>query len=434
MPRRRRPWLSRGIIAWLLALTVVGAVAGVYTFAKITYRVAVGPEGGEGHRIFAAINPVFAAESSFIRLASVPTRDPEATARALEAGEVDMAIIRPDLAVPSNGRTIAMLRREPVLLIAPANGKIEKVADLKGKAIGLVKGSALNGAILDRILSYYEVSEQSVRRVELSANEVAAAVRQKRVAAFFVIGPVGPGVVTDVVATISRAGNGAPEFLAVEEAEAIAKRNPTLEKLEVARGALQGSPAVPDESITTLAVTRRLVVRSSMFDWSAGEIARLMFINKPKITADLPFAYQMEAPDTDKDAILPVHSGVAAYVNGEQKSLYDAFESLFWMGWMLCTLIGVSYAALRGRLNRSRHDATSDATDRALDMLSQTRDADAKRLDSLEREADRLMHWSLQRRANDAIDDERFQFLTLALGQVHQAIERRRQRVLAPSE
>jgi len=67
-------------------------------------------------------------------------------------------------------------------------------------------------------------------------------------------------------------------------------------------------------------------------------------------------------------------------------------------------------------------------------MLSQTRDADAKRLDSLEREADRLMHWSLQRRANDAIDDERFQFLTLALGQVHQAIERRRQRVLAPSE
>src|SRR5215813_159254 len=434
MPRRRRPWLSRGIIAWLLALTAVGAVAGVYTFAKITYRVAVGPEGGEGQRIFAAINPVFAAESSFIHVASVATRDPEATARALEAGEVDMAIIRPDLAVPSNGRTIAILRREPVLLIAPANGRIEKVADLKGKAIGLVKGSALNGAILDRILNYYEVPEQSVRRVELSANEVAAAVRQRRVAAFFVIGPVGPGVVTDVVATISRAGNGAPDFLAVEEAEAIAKRNPTLEKLEVARGALQGSPAVPDESITTLAVTRRLVVRSSMFDWPAGEIARLMFTNKSKITAALPFAYQMEAPDTDKDAILPVHSGVAAYVNGEQKSLYDAFESLFWMGWMLCTLIGVSYAALRSRLNRSRHDATSDATDRVLDMLSQTRDADAKRLDSLEREAGRLMHWSLQRLANDAIDEERFQFLTLALGQVHQAIERRRQRVLAPSE
>jgi len=52
-------------------------------------------------------------------------------------------------------------------------------------------------------------------------------------------------------------------------------------------------------------------------------------------------------------------------------------------------------------------------------MLSQTRAAAAKRLDVLEREADRLMHWSLARRADDAIDAERFQFLTLALGQVH---------------
>jgi hypothetical protein len=142
----------------------------------------------------------------------------------------------------------------------------------------------------------------------------------------------------------------------------------------------------------------------------------------------------MEAPDTDKDAILAVHPGVAAYVNGEQKSLYDTFESLFWMGWMLCTLLGVSYAALRSRLNRSRNDATSDATDRVLEMLSQTRDADAKRLDVLEREADRLMHWSLQRRANDAIDEERFQFLTLALGQVHEVIARRRQRAPAAPE
>jgi TRAP transporter TAXI family solute receptor len=438
MARRRRPRLSWGIIAWLLGLTVIGAAAGLYNFAKLTYRVAVGPEGGESQRIFAAINPVFAMESSFIHLVSVPTRDPQATAKALEAGEVDLAIIRPDLAVPSNGRTIAILRREPVLLIVPASGKIEKVADLKGKAIGLVKGSALNGAILDRILNYYEVPEQSVQRVELSANEVAGAVKQKRVAAFFVVGPVGQGVVTDVVATITKAGNGAPDFLAVEEAEAIAKRNPALEKLEIARGALQGSPAVPDESITTLAVTRRLVARASMFDWPAGEIARLLFSNKSKITAELPFAYQMEAPDTDKDAILPAHSGVAAYVNGEQKSLYDTFESLFWMGWMLCTLVGVSYAALRSRLNRSKHDATADATDRVLEMLSETRGADAKRLDTLGREADRLMQWSLQGRANDAIDEERFQFLTLALGQVHQAIERQRQRsrerVLEPSE
>jgi len=430
--------LGWGIIAWLLALTIIGAAAGLYNFAKITYRVAIGRDGGEGQRLFAAMHPIFAMESSFIHLVSVATSGPGETAKALEAGDVDLAILRPDLAVPANGRTIAILRREPVLLIVPANGKIEKVADLKGKSIGLVKGSALNGAILDTILNYYEVPEGSVQRVELSANDVAVAVRQKRVAAFFVIGPIGPGLVIDVIAAITRAGNGAPDFLAVKEAEAIAKRTPTLEKLEIARGALQGSPAVPDESITTIAVSRRLVARSSMFDWPAGEIARLLFTNKSKITAELPFAHQLEAPDTDKDAVLPAHSGVAAYVNGEQKSFYDTFESLFWMGWMLCTLVGVSYAAIRSRINRNRHDATTEATDRVLNMLSQTRGADADRLEAIEHEAEEILQWSLQQRADDAMDGERFQFLALALDRVHQAIERQRlrsrERVLAPSE
>jgi TRAP-type uncharacterized transport system substrate-binding protein len=438
MARRRRMGVSWGVIAWFLALAIIGIAAGLYNFARITYRVAIGPEGSEGQRLFAALNSVFTAESSFIRLVGVPTPDPQATAKALETGDVDLAIVRPDLSIPTNGRTIAILRREPVLLIVPANGKVEKVADLKDKAIGIVHGSALNRAILDRILNYYEVAPNSVHRVELSVNDVPAAVRQERVAAFFVVGPVGHGVVADAVAAITRSGNGAPDFLAVKEAEAIAKRYPTLEKLEIARGALQGSPAVPDESIDTVAVSRRLVARSSMFDWPAGEIARLLFTNKTKITAELPFAYQLEAPDTDKDVVLPSHPGVAAYVNGEQKSLYDTFESLFWMGWMLCTLAGVSYAAIRSRINRSKHDATREATERVLEMLSQARDADPDRLESIGQEADRILHWSLRLRAEDAMDDERFRFLAFALDRVHQAIERQRRRArehaLEPSE
>jgi hypothetical protein len=144
------------------------------------------------------------------------------------------------------------------------------------------------------------------------------------------------------------------------------------------------------------------------------------------MTAELPYAYQLEAPDTDKDVVLPVHPAAAAYVNGEQKSLYDTFESIFWMGWMLCTLVGVSYAAIRSRINRTRHDATADATDRVLEMLSEARGADTGRLDVIEREAERLLQWSLKARANDTMDQERFQFLTFVLDRLHQAIERRR--------
>jgi TRAP-type uncharacterized transport system substrate-binding protein len=418
--------LGWGVIASLLVLVLVGAVAATYTFARLNYRVATGPEGGEGQRLFTAIAPIFAAESSLIHLTGVPTDDPRATAQALESGAVDLAIIRPDLAIPTNGRTIAVLRREPVLLIVPANGKIEKVAELKGKAVGLVHGSAINDTILTRILSYYEIPDDSVQRIVLTPGEVTAAVKQRRVAAFFVVGPVGRGLIGDVVAAITQAGNGAPDFLGVEEAEAIARRSLTLEKLEIARGSLQGNPAVPDESITTLAISRRLVARQSMYDYPAGEIARLLLTNKAKISGELPFAYQIEAPDTDKDVVLPTHSGAAAYVNGEQKSFYDTFESLFWMGWMLCTLVGVSYAAVRSRINRLRRDAITETTERVLRMLSEARHADAEDLDALEQEVDEILEEALTKRAGDLIDEERFQFLALARGHVRQAIDRRR--------
>jgi hypothetical protein len=59
--RRRRLRLSWGVIVWLVALVIIGAAAGLYNFARITYRVAVGPEGSEGQRLFAAFNPIFTA-------------------------------------------------------------------------------------------------------------------------------------------------------------------------------------------------------------------------------------------------------------------------------------------------------------------------------------------------------------------------------------
>jgi hypothetical protein len=42
-------------------------------------------------------------------------------------------------------------------------------------------------------------------------------------------------------------------------------------------------------------------------------------------------------------------------------------------------------------------------------------------------EADEILNEALARRADDAIDEERFQFLALALGHVRQAIDRRRE-------
>ena len=55
------------------------------------------------------------------------------------------------------------------------------------------------------------------------------------------------------------------------------------------------------------------------------------------------------------------------------------------MVWMLCTLAGVSYAAVRSRINRLRRDAITETTERVLLMLSEARHADVEDLEALER-------------------------------------------------
>src|SRR4029450_3462264 len=81
---------------------------------------------------------------------------------------------------------------------------------------------------------------------------------------------------------------------------------------EIAPGALGATPPRPAESVTTLAVTLRLVARSSLPNYAAGEFARLLFRTKAKLVATLPQVGQIEAPDTDKGAALPAHPGAAS--------------------------------------------------------------------------------------------------------------------------
>jgi hypothetical protein len=120
----------------------------------------------------------------------------------------------------------------------------------------------------------------------------------------------------------------------------MAKRSPVLEEADIAPGAFGATPPRPAESVTTLAVMLRLVVRSPMPNYVAGEIARLLFTTKARIVSTLPQVAQIDAPDTDKGAALPVHPGAAAYFDGEQTSLLECYESYIYLGTFLISLIG----------------------------------------------------------------------------------------------
>ena len=427
MPQTRQRRRLLLIASLCVCIGLGAAVVWFFFFAHLTLRVATGPVGSDGQKFLAAFVRSVADAHPRVRLQVVPLADREASVKALTAGEVNLAVVRSDDLTGTTAQTIAILRRDVVGLVIPSHAPIEKVGNLAGKTIGLLHGPAGDERILDRILEYYQVSTQRVHRLVLAPGEIGPAIRQKRVAAMFVLGPAGPGVLADVVTAMAKVSKGAPDIVEIEAAEAIAQRFPGLEEAEIAPGAFRTTPLRPEDSVITLAVTLRLVARPSMPNYVAGEVARLLFTTKVKLVSTFPQVSQIEAPDTDKGAALPVHPGAAAFFDGEQTSLLDQFVTYAYLVAIIVSVIGAGYAWMRS----TWRDTGGQRQEQILRLLAILRDVptvDLDTLDALDREVEAINTRALEHVTQEAIEAEQFRLFSQVVTQVWQAIDRQRAR------
>ena len=65
--------------------------------------------------------------------------------------------------------------------------------DLINKRVGLFPATGPNAALLDAILSEYEIAPETVQHIMLSADDLPAVVSQNRVDALFSVGPFRGG-------------------------------------------------------------------------------------------------------------------------------------------------------------------------------------------------------------------------------------------------
>ncbi|MGH6845456.1 MAG: TAXI family TRAP transporter solute-binding subunit, partial [Methylocella sp.] len=294
---RTAPLLTAGLLAIAAAL-----VAAVYFWSpQANLRVTTGPPGSTAYRFISAFASVIEANHPRVRIKLVQVADLAASAKAIEDRATDLGIVRSDAVIPTNGETIAILRRDVVAFVVPAKSPIDKVSALAGRTIGIPQGplQTYNEQTLDAILSYYNIPAKAVKRIFLPLAEIRAAVHDKQVAAVLAVGPMGPGEVVDVVGAVKLATKGAPGILSIDEADAINKRYPGLESIDVPAGAFRGRPPTPDDTVTTLAITYRFVAPNTMLDVVAGAIARSIFKTKAQLIAKTPLASQIEAPDPD---------------------------------------------------------------------------------------------------------------------------------------
>jgi TRAP transporter TAXI family solute receptor len=430
-PRPVRRKMALIMLAGVLA--IVGTVAGSYYFAMrpVTLRIAVGPANSDDLKVIQALSQAFSHNQ--VRLRPIPTDGATASAAALAEGKADLAVIRGDLEVPKNAQAVATLRKNVAVLWVPpkAKGKksgpkITKISQLAGHRVGVVGRTQANVNLLKVILQQYGIDPAKVDVVQFSTTEVGEAVKNQKADAFLAAGPVNSKITTEAIAASVRDG-GAPTFLAIDSAEAIATNHPVYEASEIPAGAFGGSPARPDDDVKTISFSHHIVARKGLSEITIAGFTRQLFAIRQTVLAEFPHAAKIETPDTDKDAVIPVHPGAAAYVDGEEKTFLDRYSDYIWWTLMGLSAMGSAGAWFASYLKKDERNNNSTLRERLLDMLALARRSDSVgELDEMQAEADAILRDTLICFEHGAIEEGSLTAFNIALEQFHNAVADRK--------
>jgi hypothetical protein len=230
-----------------------------------------------------------------------------------------------------------------------------------------------------------------------------------------------------VVAEAAKGVKGAIQFIDIEEADAIAKRIPALESTEVDQGAFGGRPPRPAESFNTLGYSVRLVATPFSNNDSISDLVRHLYLIRQNISATIPGAGLMAAPDVEEETSFLIHPGVRAYVNGEQRTWFDKYSDYIYLGLFAGSGLGSVTAGMFGWMRTRRSAPPEVPAGRVETVLNAVREAKtAEELDSAERESEDIFRTVFGLGATGALSADRVASFDMALTELRNRIAARR--------
>ena len=416
------------LVTCAAVLAVVAALLGVVHFGlrPNEFRIAIPAADALDQRVFGSAAEMLRSQRAGVRIEVVSVESAKAALDQLEAGKVKLAVVRSDAAMQGKAQTVLIMRREAAVLVAAKNGKLKKVTDLPNAMIGFTRDATMDGSLLWPVFDYYGIPRDKAKHVEVAPDEVANAIRLKKVDAIVVVGSLVSKQVADTVSEAARGAKGAIDFIDIEEADAIAKRIPALESIEVEQGAFGGRPPRPAESFNTLAFSIRLVATQKVASDDMAELVKQLYLIRQTINAVIPGAGLMEAPDLDEATPYLIHPGVRAYVNGDQKTVFDRYSDWIYFGAFIMSGLGSVAAGLFGWMGGKREDGPAVQQRRVEAALDAVGEAPAEELARLEREADEIFRSVFAHGARDELSAASVASFEMALRELRSRIAARR--------
>jgi TRAP-type uncharacterized transport system substrate-binding protein len=481
----RHTWLVTILGTLVLGTAVWAAIH--FTVAPDYMRIAAGPLDA---RFVHALSNQLATDHRNLHLQIVPTTSPQATAEAMSKGEADLAVLPSQLDNARDWPVVTILRQNVMALIVPAAGatkveesaatkpakktsakggkskggesksakaggknakggkgtksakgdasddsdssdsKFGKVTDLSGKRVGVVSGNEATAALLELVLSHYGVPRDKVTISSIDPRDIPAAIRDHKVDVLFVAGATTSPAISSVIAAAT-VNAAAPNFIEIDQADGIAKRNPAFDSIDIDAGTFGGTPPTPDDSLKTLSFAQYLVARKSDSDSVIDTLAKTIYSSRQALAAAVPGEIKIEAPSTDKDADAVVHPGALAYLNDSEKSFFDKYGDAIFYGMLIFPVFGSALAGMASYLRRDTRTRRLLLLQRVLDLVPKAHGAqNLETLEQLQVEADNLVIAIVHQGEREEFDETVRMSFAFALDQLRFAIAARRTAIL----
>jgi len=438
--RSRGKRKSYSLLILAAGIFLFGATAGALylVLRPVTLRIAVGPAGSDDQKLIQALAQTFARDRSPVRLSPITTEGAAEAIALFATSKADLAVARGDLNLPANAESVAILRKNVVVLWAPSGlpskgskkkqpaPKIKGIDDLAEHRVGVIGRTQANVTLLRVILAESGVSPDKVAVAQFAANQFAEMARDPTLDAFMAVGPLDSKITAEAIAATA-AARGEPKFLPIEVSEAIANKHPLYESEEIAGSTFSASPARPEDKVETVSVNHLIIAPKSLSDTTVGTFVRQLFAVRQQLAREVPSAGKIEKPDTDKDAALPAHAGAAAFIDGTERTFLERYSDYFWAAILVLSGLGSVGAWLRHSWKRNEREQYTLHRDDLLDLISKARQAEtAEELATMQGEADGILREALDCYDDGAIEEGDLSVIGLALEQFHHAVADRR--------
>ena len=415
------------LCAFILGAVTIAIGTTYFALRPQELRVAVPATDPIDLRVIGTAGYLLRSQRAPIRLVLVQVDKTKDATDALEAGKVDLAIVRSDAALLGQTHTVMIMRREAAVILAPTSGKVRTVADLQNATIGVTRDRPIDGSPLAPVLEYYGVTRDNTRHVALQSDEIASAFLEKKVDAMIAVGPVTAKQMHEAIADAARGMDSAIQFVEIEEAEAIAKRIPALEQIEVEQGAFGGRPPRPAKTLNTVGFSIRMVTSTSTDTDTIAELTRQLFLIRQHLSSVVPGAGLMETPDIEEATPFLVHPGVRAYLNGEHRTWFDKYNDYIYLGLFFAGGLGSVAAGVFGWMRGGGSRGPNVPRQRIEAVLDAIGDAKTcEQLDAAERETDAIFRTVFGLGAEGRLSADAIATLNLAMSELRGRIAAQR--------